>query len=92
MKKKLVHNFIWQGLLVCSLLVGCTDLSHTDVTTDGDTETVIIEEGFTYTDLYKLLNPEVHSLEALRGQWIHMGLDEETIDKIINDHNGWEGQ
>ncbi len=49
-----------------------------------------IEKGFTYTDLYKTLNPEVHSLDAFRGQWIRMGLDEGTIDRIINERKGWE--
>ncbi len=48
--------------------------------------------GYTYGDLYKTLNPEVHSLEALRGRWIQMGLKEEVIDEIIKRRNGWEGK
>lgn len=31
-------------------------------------------------------------LEALRGQWIRMGLKEDVVDEIIKRRNGWEGQ
>lgn len=74
MKKKLVHHFVWQGLLACSLLVGCSDLSHTDVATDGDTGTTVVPdeeyiEGYTESDQIVLGDERLNPYDIGNTRW-----------------------
>ena len=49
-----------------------------------------ISEGYTFGDLYHVLNADIHSLDALRDGMVRLGLDEKKIDSIIEERKGWE--